>query len=480
MDPLLLPGAVRRTKIVATLGPASSDPETIRRLIEAGTDGFRLNFSHGTHEEHEKAFRMVRAAEKETGRVVAVVQDLQGTKIRVGRLPDGKVELKAGRELRLDAHGGTGSAERLPVDDERLVQHAKVDTQATLGDGDVLLRIVRREEDALVAVVESGGTVRQGAGITASRLPLPGGLTDKDRNDLAFGVGLGVDAVALSFVRSGDEVIAARGALEELGSSAFVYAKVERDEALSDLTAIVEASDGVLVARGDLGIALPPEKVPIAQKEILNTCTHIGKVGMTATQMLESMVHNPRPTRAEASDVANAILDGTQSVLLSGETAIGHDPVAVVKMMARIITETEEALASGRLEAHEHRARMEGSVADAIALACAVTAEELEARCIIAFTRSGLTAMRVAKHRPHVPIIGASPHIDVLRRLALVWGVTPLLVAEAESLEDMTRVANRSAIEKGLIASGDLVVLTGGDIGVSGSTNLMRVVEAQD
>jgi pyruvate kinase len=283
--------------------------------------------------------------------------------------------------------------------------------------------------------------------------------------------------VALSFVRNADEVRAAREALAALGHNVPVIAKIERLEALDSLGQIIREADGILVARGDLGLALPPEEVPVWQKRILHACAHRGRASITATQMLESMVVHARPTRAEASDVANAILDGTHAVMLSGETAIGAHPVAAVGMMDRIARSAERALLDGTLPVTPHRAESEGDVADAISLACAVTAEDLDARWIVAFTRTGSTAVRVVRHRPRVPVLAATPDPVVARRLALLWGVTSVLVPEASTLDEMQRNAESAAKERKLVARGDLVVITGGDLGVPGSTNLMRVAQ---
>lgn len=466
---------MRRTKILATAGPSCRDQDTLAAMMEAGLDAVRLNFSHGTHGEHRATAAAVRAASEETQRPVPIMQDLQGTKIRLGRLADGAVSLHRGDIVRVDSDPSPGNAKRFSVDEPAVIAAARKDMPVLLGDGEVCLRIQSYDAEGFDAHVEAGGVVRQGAGITAPGMDLPGGLTEKDRADLVVGVDLGCEYVALSFVRHPDEVAAARAILDDMGAQPRLIAKVERLEALERLPELIKVSDGILVARGDLGLALAPEQVPIAQKRMLHACAHAGRLGITATQMLESMISSPRPTRAEASDVANAILDGTQVVMLSGETAMGNHPIAAVQMMDRIALEAERAVYSGELDVGVHRGESEGSVADAIALACAVTAEDLQARAIIAFTRTGMTAHRVSKHRPAVPILAATPDPLVQRRLNLVWGVTPILVPEAESLDAMIATAEASALARDLVASGDVIVLTGGDVGVPGSTNLMRV-----
>lgn len=447
------------------------------RMIDAGMDAVRVNFSHGSHDELERLVRTVRATAQRAEKPIPILQDLQGTKVRIGPLRGGEVVLTNGQEVRVDADGGTGDEGRFSVDDPLVVEAARPEMPFILGDGDVLLRVARKEADAVYATVEAGGLVRQGAGITAPGIPLPGGLTDKDLADLELGVRLGLEFVALSFVQNAEEILDARSRIAEQQGDMPVIAKIERQEAIQDLSRIVAATDGILVARGDLGIALPPEQVPILQKRILHACAHAGRLSITATQMLESMVRSVRPTRAEASDVANAILDGTGVVMLSGETAVGAHPVHAIRMMSRIAAEAERAVFEGTIDAPVHRGVSEGHVADAIALACAVTAEDLEARLIIALTQTGTTAHRVAKHRPRVPILAVTPDRTVQHRLNLLWGTSAIVCEQADTLDEMMRRAEAEARKRGLVDPGDLVVITGGDIGVPGSTNLMRVSE---
>ncbi len=475
--PVTGPTNVRRTKILATLGPSSSDPATIVKMQAAGLDAVRINFSHGSPAEHAAIHEAVREAERDSGKPLPIMQDLQGTKIRIGHLHDGQVRLEPGQTLRVDAEPGMGGPDRLPVDDDLVVKGAKAGGQLLLGDGDVILHIDAAHGDHLDVSVVNGGILRQGAGITAPGIPLPGGLTDKDKADIKQGADLGVELVALSFVRTGDDIREARTMLRELDTDPLLLAKVERIEALENLDDILDAADGILVARGDLGIALPPERVPVEQKSMLRRAAQHGAIAVTATQMLESMIKSPRPTRAEASDVANALLDGTHVVMLSGETAIGDHPLAVVDMMARIVRETERSVWSGELPTTIHRGQSEGHEAGAIALACAVTAEDLDAAAILACTRTGMTAMRVTKHRPRIPVIGATPDVNVWRRLNISWGVTPLLVQDQDNMRAFTNEAMRVAKDAGLVDKGDTVVVTGGDIGVPGSTNIMRVTK---
>lgn len=468
---------VRRTKILATVGPSCNDTGTLVEMMRAGMNAARINFSHGSQEEQKRLIETVREAAREADLAVPIVQDLAGTKIRIGELAGGRVHLSRGATVRIDTDPQPGDADRFGIDHQGLIDAARPGQELLLGDGEVSLKVAEKHDATLDATVVQGGLVRAGAGLTAPGASVAGGLTEKDRSDLELGARLGVEYVALSFVRNAQEVQNARFALAELETDAPIIAKVERLEALRNLHEIIEASDAVLVARGDLGLALPPEEVPVWQKRILSSCAHAGRVSITATQMLESMVTSVRPTRAEASDVANAILDGTHVVMLSAETAIGKHPVAAIAMMDRIAKSAETALFDGSLPVTPHRGRSEGDVSDAISLACAVTAEDLGARLIVAFTKTGRTALRVAKHRPNITVLAATPDPMVERRLGLLWGVVPVLVPEAGSLDDMIRTAEIAARERGLVETGDLMVLTGGDIGIPGSTNLMRVTE---
>lgn len=468
---------MRRTKILATVGPSSASPSVLVKMMQAGMDAARINFSHGTHEDQTRLINAVRQAAKEAEKPVPLVQDLAGTKIRIGNLEGGRVHLSRGSLLSIDTEKGPGDVSRFGIDEPRLIEAAREGQQLLLGDGEVSLEVVSKRDGHLTAKVVQGGLVRAGAGLTAPGASVPGGLTDKDRKDLELGVRLGMEYIALSFVGNAQEVIEAQDMIAGLGHDAPVIVKVERLEALRNLKTIIDAADAVLVARGDLGLALPPEEVPVWQKRILSACTQAGRPSITATQMLESMVSSVRPTRAEASDVANAIIDGTHAVMLSAETAVGQHPVQAVAMMDRIARSAESGLLDGSFPVKPQRARSEGDISDAISLACVVTAEDLDARLIVAFTKTGTTAQRVAKHRSRIPILAATPHPVVLRRLSLLWGVTAALVQDAASLDEMIQSAETVARERSLVQSGDRIVLTGGDIGVSGSTNLMRVTE---
>ncbi len=466
----------RRTKILATLGPASEDADTIHAMAEAGLDAARLNFSHGTHRSHARLAERIREAADEIGHPISIVQDLQGTKIRLREIQGDQITLTTGDELTLDASDETGTAEHLTVDDQRLLDALQEGKSILLGDGEVELEVLEAHPEKARVRVTNGGPVSTGKGITAPGIDLPGGLTEKDQEDLMAGRKIGVDYVAASFVARAADVADVKEFLAARGETTPVLAKIERRSAVENIERIADVSDGVMVARGDLGIALPPEAVPVAQKRILRTCQRKGVVSITATQMLGSMVDANRPTRAETSDVANAILDGSQVVMLSGETAIGVDPPNAVETMARIAAETEDAIRRGEIELDDpHAARPDGSRGDAIARAAAVLADELEAQAIVSLTSSGTTARRVAKFRPGVPVIGATANEATLSRLAMVWGVIPFRVPEPDSLDMAVWIAEDAAKAALDVKPGDSIVLTAGELGVPGTTNLVRV-----
>lgn len=466
----------RRTKILATLGPASQDADTIHAMAEAGLDAARLNFSHGTHKGHAQLAERVREAAEDLGDPISIVQDLQGTKIRLRELEPDEVTLEAGDEVTIDASDAPGTREHLTVDDDRLIRALETGKTILLGDGEVELEVLEAEPDQARAHVTHGGPVSEGKGITAPGIELPGGLTEKDQEDLMAGRSIGVDYVAASFVASAADVADVKEFLAARGKDTPVLAKIERRAAVENIEDIADVSDGVMVARGDLGIALPPEDVPVAQKRILRTCQRKGVVSITATQMLGSMVETRRPTRAETSDVANAILDGSQVVMLSGETAVGTDPPHAVETMARIAEATEAGIRRGEIELDEpHAAQPDGSRGDAIARAAAVLADELGAKAIVSLTSSGSTARRVAKFRPRVPVIGATANERTLSRLAMVWGVVPFRVPEPDSLDMAVWVAEDAAKAALDVEPGDSIVITAGELGVPGTTNLVRV-----
>ena len=464
--------AERRTKIVATLGPASDSPEKLRALIAAGMDAARLNLSHGTHEEHEERAARVREAEAAAGRPVALIADLQGPKLRVGDLDEPMV-LRNGEHVTVCAEESCGDGE-LPVAPAVIGDVLKPGHDVLIDDGLVRLRVEEVSDGRACCAVIVGGRVTSHKGVNLPGVPLPiPSLTRKDADDLRFALDLGVDFVALSFVRSAADVRDLRALIEQAGSHAHVIAKVEKAEAVDVLDDVLADTDAVMVARGDLGVEVGPALVPLIQKRIIQKALERGKPVITATQMLESMVHHPEPTRAEASDVANAILDGTSAVMLSGETAVGEYVVEAVAYMDRIARAVEPSMGyRHEIPAAEANPTIGGAMSNA---ACDI-AEALRAKAILVPTYRGKTASSVARLRPQRPII-ALTHVEWARRqMALEWGVTPMLIAEAENVEQLWSTSVRAAREAGHIDAGDRVVITAGtQVNLPGSTNVIKV-----
>jgi pyruvate kinase len=455
-------GPQRATKIVATLGPASGDEATIAAMITAGVNVFRMNFSHGTHEEHAASFQRVRKAAESLDTPVAILQDLQGPKIRTGPLVGGvPVTLKDGAPFRITTEQIDGSADRVGTTYAGLAGDVHPGDRILLDDGLLELRVTAIEGSNVVTEVVHGGLLREHKGIN-----LPGvhvsapALTPKDRDDLAFGCELSVDFVALSFVRTPQDVRLARSALRRLNARTPLIAKIEKPEALDDLPGILDAADGVMVARGDLGVELSPEGVPAAQKRIIRLANERCKVVITATQMLESMTTNPRPTRAEAADVYNAILDGTDAVMLSGETAIGRYPVETVRMMRRIADQAERALPD-RLP---RQAAGRQAVQQALAEAAVQLAEETRAKALVVFTRSGFSAHLLSSARPLLPLIALTEDGAVYRRMALWWGLRPVRTEFARTIEETFSAFQETLIAEGLVCEGDLIVIVGSSV----------------
>jgi pyruvate kinase len=463
---------MRRTRIVCTLGPSSASPTVVRRLIGAGMDVARLNFSHGDAAAHRSAVEAVRRASGEAGRHVALLQDLQGPKIRTGRLDPPLVCLARGGPVTLTARPVTGAADLVPVSHAELVAALRPGDRVLLADGQIELRVREVAGADAACVVVRGGLLEARKGVLAPGRPidLPA-LTEKDLDDLRTGGELGFDYVALSFVRGADDVHACRRALEACGLRTPVIAKLERVEAIRNLVQILACADAVMVARGDLGVELSLAQVPAIQKDVIERSNRAGVPVITATEMLESMVTSNRPTRAEASDVANAIWDGTDAVMLSQETSVGAHPVEAVRAMAGICLEAERHPAYLRPRATWQEP---GSTAAAMAHAAAAIAGEIGARAVLAFTESGATARRVSKARPAVPIIAASPHPEVLRRTALYAGVVPLEVGHGSDTDDMIAKGTRAALAAGLVRPGDRIAFVAG-VPVGGQTNLVKV-----
>ena len=465
----------RRTKIVATIGPASSSPEVMAELAHAGMDGARLNLSHGTHDEHRERARAVRATEAELGRPIALIADLQGPKLRIGELDD-PVRLARGENI-VVAGGETSQDGELPVSPAVIGEVLQPGHEVLIDDGLVRLRVERVEAGRASCSVVSGGVVSSHKGVNVPGVPVPiPSLTRKDMDDLELALEIGVDFVALSFVRSAADVRDLRALLEQAGSTAHVIAKIEKAEAVAALDAVLEEADAVMVARGDLGVEIGVAMLPLLQKRIIGAALERGKPVITATQMLESMVHQAEPTRAEASDVANAILDGSSALMLSGETAVGEFPVESVAYMDRIARAVEPSLG------YRHQlpeAREEPTVGEAMSNAACDLAEALGAEAILVPTYTGRTASVVARLRPRRPIIGLTHHDYVLRQMVLEWGITPLLIPEAADFEDLWAQSLETARNTGLVTEGDRVVITAGTaVNLPGTTDLIKVAIA--
>lgn len=468
-----------RTKIVATIGPSSDDAATLRKMLRAGMNVARVNFSHGDHEAHKETYHTLRRVAEEEGKTLAILGDLQGPKLRLGHVGSGGIQLSVGDEVMLTPFRGQPAMIHLPHPE--LFDILKPDARIVIGDGEVELAVTEKVNEAVRATVKVAGLLesRKGVNVPGTDLPISS-ITDKDRKDLGLICELGFDYVALSFVRDAKDIEELRGLMAGHGAEIPIIAKIEKSEAIENLLSIRDATDGMMVARGDLGIEVPPQEVPLLQKRIISACNAVGKPVITATQMLQSMVDHPRPTRAEASDVANAILDGTDAVMLSGETAAGKFPVEAVLMMNQIAEITEGAFPYRQWrQQRQEQFSVHADVTEAISEASCNVAEEIGARAIISSTMSGFTARKIARHRPSTPIMAVSPSRETQRRLALVWGVECLLVPQFQSTDEMIETSVRAVYSRGLNV-GDYVVVTAGvPFGRSGHTNLIQVHEVE-
>ncbi len=467
----------RRTKIVATLGPATSDAGKIVQLMEAGVNLFRLNFSHGTKDVHKSNIDLIRKQSERLGRPVGVLQDLQGPKIRTATFEKGKVELKEGDTFILTCDDDTpGDSHRVGVTYKNLYNDVKGGDTLLLDDGRLALEVTAVKGQNIETKVMLGGVLsnNKGINIPGADLSIPA-LTDKDVEDMLYGAELDVDWVAMSFVRSRDDLLLARHYLARAGSRAKLMAKIEKPSAVSRFDEILREVDGVMVARGDLGVEMPAEKVPLIQKSLIRASVEAGKPVITATQMLESMVNNPTPTRAEASDVANAIYDGTDAVMLSAETAVGKYPVAAVKMMDRIARSVESDERYQR-DMRDHYPAPDATTADAVSLGACQMAYNLSAEVIVTFTSSGNTALRVSRNRPPSPILAITPNDRAYRQMSIVWGVVPDMSTDIHTTDEMVEVASRAIKKTDLADPGARYVITAGvPFGMRGTTNLIRV-----
>jgi pyruvate kinase len=463
----------RHAKIVATLGPASAAPDMIRTLFEAGADVFRINFSHGTHEEHAARIRAIRALEREFSRPIGILSDLQGPKLRVGDFAEGAIDLVAGAGLRLDLDPTPGDATRAPLPHPEIFAAIEEGTELLLDDGKLRLRVVRAARDHADTEVVTGGRLSNHKGVNVPNAVLPiSALGDKDRRDLDFALDQGVDFIGLSFVQRPEDVSDAR---KLIAGRASILSKLEKPAAMQQLDEIISLSDAVMVARGDLGVELPPEDVPALQKQIIRACREQGKPVVVATQMLESMIGSPAPTRAEASDVATAVYDGADAVMLSAETAAGQYPREAVEMMQRIIARVEKDPQYRIMRDAEHH-DPEATAPDAITAAARQVARTISAAAIVTYTTSGSTSLRAARERPAVPIICLTEKAETARRLALAWGVQCVLTEDVRDFGDMVDKACRIARESGFAAPNTRLVITAGvPFGTPGATNVLRI-----
>lgn len=473
----------RNTKITATLGPASSSDEVIEQLYLNGVDIFRLNFSHGSHEDHSARVDTLRALEKKHGRPIAIMLDLQGPKLRVGRFSGDGVDLQQGQTFRLDLDDKLGDQNRAQLPHPEIFAALEKGADLLVDDGKVRLRVESHGPSFAETVVVVPGRISNNKGVNVPGVALPISiLTEKDRRDLTFGLQLGVDFVALSFVQKPEDVLEAR---ELIQGKAKILSKLEKPQAIQHLDAIVNLSDGILVARGDLGVEMPPEDVPSIQKLIIRTCRQQGRPVLVATQMLDSMVTSPTPTRAEASDVATAVYDGADAVMLSAESASGSYPVESVAMMDRIIRRVEQD-PYYRVMLNAHHSEPEATSSDAITMAANQVSSTIKAKAIVTFTAGGSTTLRAARERPEVPILALTSNITTARQLTLSWGVHAVQCQEVTDFLHMSKLTSRLAVQEGFAKEGDSVVITAGipfnvsdktKIFVAGSTNLLRILE---
>jgi pyruvate kinase len=463
----------RNAKIIATLGPTTSDPEAIEALFGAGADVFRLNFSHSTHDEHRTRVHAIRALERRAYRPVGILMDLQGPKLRIGAFADGAIDLAQGDEFHLDSDATPGNTRRVQLPHSEMFQALHEGTELLLDDGKIRLRVTHRESGGAQTEVVVGGRLsdRKGISVPGTVVPLSP-ITDKDRTDLELALELGADWIALSFVQQPEDLDALR---ELVGDSAKIMAKLEKPAAIERLDSIIERSDAVMIARGDLGVEMPPEEVPTVQKQVIRACRKAGKPVVVATQMLESMVRSPRPTRAEASDVATAIYDGADAVMLSAETAVGAYPLEAITMMNSIICQVERDPHHREL-IDAARPEPEPTNADAICSSLRTVTQILPIAATVTYTSTGYSSLRAARERPDSPILSLTYSHEVARMLCLVWGVHSMVTEELELVSDVVEIAERAAVENDFARSGQpLVIAAGMPFGRSGTTNFLRI-----
>jgi pyruvate kinase len=465
----------RKARILATLGPASNSPEMIRRLVENGADAFRINMSHGTHADHLKLIEMIRQLERELGRPTTILADLQGPKLRVGQFAEGKATLRRGQTFRFDRDKAPGSSARVNLPHPEIFEAVQEGTRLLIDDGKMVLRVTKADKEQIETRVEVGGTISNNKGLNVPDVVVPlAALTPKDRKDLAFAIEHHVDWIALSFVQRPEDVAEAR---RLIAGRAALLSKIEKPAAIERLEGILELSDAVMVARGDLGVELPPQDVPPLQKKIVEAARRLGRPVVVATQMLESMITSPSPTRAEVSDVANAVYDGADAIMLSAESASGQWPCEAVAMMNRIAISVE-ADPSYAARVHFTETLPDRTTADAIAQSAGGMVGTVSAAAIVCFTTSGSTARRVARERSSAPVLVLTPSIKTARRLGLLWGVHAVHTRDVTSFEEMVAKAKRMALRHGIAKGRDRVILMAGvPFGTPGSTNVLHIVQ---
>ena len=469
---------MRKTKIICTIGPASQSEEKLRELMLAGMNVARFNFSHGDHEEQHGKYDRMRKVSKELNLPIAALLDTKGPEIRLRDFEGGKVMLEAGQKFTLTTKEIMGTNEIASITYKELIHDISAGTTILIDDGLIEMTVEEITDTEIICNVVNGGPVsnHKGVNVPGAELSMPY-ISESDKNDILFGVELGFDIIAASFVRNKEDVLEVRKILDERNSKMMIISKIENMQGIKNLDEIIEVSDGIMVARGDMGVEVPLEEVPVLQKQIIKKAVAKGKQVITATQMLESMMHNPRPTRAETTDIANAIYDGTTAIMLSGESAQGQYPVEAVQTMARIAERTEEDIDfAGRLKKREVPG--DGNITTAISHATCTLAADLDVKAIICVTMSGFTASMISRFKPSCPIIGCTVKRLVWRQLNLQWGVMPLLIQEENTAEDLFHAAIDAAVDAGYIVKGDKIIITAGmPLGISGKTNQLRVVE---
>ncbi|MFJ7736823.1 pyruvate kinase [Lysinibacillus sp. NPDC097287] len=470
---------MRKTKIVCTIGPASESPETLEKLIEAGMNVARLNFSHGSHEEHEGRINTIREVAEKLGKPVGILLDTKGPEIRTHNMRNGELHLSVGQVIDISMTEVEGTEKCFSITYDRLIEDVDQNSIILLDDGLIELRVLAKdmEKGLIHTIVENAGVLKnkKGVNVPGVSVQLPG-ITEKDAQDILFGIKQGVDFIAASFVRRASDVLEIRELLEQNGGSHIqIIPKIENQEGVDNIDEIITVSDGLMVARGDLGVEIPAEEVPLVQKKLILKCNQVGKPVITATQMLDSMQRNPRPTRAEASDVANAIIDGTDAIMLSGETAAGLYPVESVQTMNKIAVRTENSLDYRQIVSKRSREK-EANMTEAISQAVAYTSINLGVKAVLAPTESGNTAKMIAKYRPGVPIIAVTGSVNSAQMLTLVWGVQPVVCQRVTSTDEILELAVDESLKHGFVNHGDAVVITAGvPVGEAGTTNLMKV-----